>query len=184
MSSYVGKLLISPPTNKETFFEKSLVLIYDQTPKTTTGVIVNKPSNRTLQELCEFNDIEYRGKERIFIGGPVNPSALLMLHSRDWACTNTIEIGNHWRVSSDHSMLTRIAKGDRPRYWRLCLGMCGWSPGQLEGEILGAPPWSRSKSWLVSNPTTEILFHRSSSKVWTKAIENCGQEMIDSFFTI
>lgn len=182
--NYTGKLLIAPPLNRDDFFEKSIVYIYDQSTDGTTGVITNKPSNRTLKELCHFNDIKYNGRERIFLGGPVNPSALIMLHSNDWVCTNTIKIKDPWRISSDQTMLERIAKGDRPTYWRLFLGLCAWSSGQLEGEISGIPPWSRSNSWLITSPTPEILFHKNSEKAWKNSIENCSQEMIDSFFTI
>lgn len=181
---YTGKLLVAPPFNNDDFFEKSVIFIYDQSPKNTTGVITNKPSNRTLKELCQFNDIKYNGRERIFLGGPVNPSALVMLHSDDWACTNTIDIDSSWRISSDQTMLSRIAKGDRPQYWRLFLGMCGWSAGQLEGEIAGIPPWTRAHSWLITTPTPELLFHRNSEKAWKASIENCSQEMVDSFFSI
>lgn len=182
--NYTGKLLVAPPFNRDDFFEKSVIYIYDQSLEGTTGVIANKPSNRTLKELCQFNNIKYSGRERIFIGGPINPSALIMLHSDDWACTNTIKIEDPWRISSDESMLERIAKGDRPEHWRLFLGMCGWTPGQLEGEISGVPPWARSHSWLITSPTPETLFHRNSEKAWKLSIENCSQEMIDSFFSI
>ena len=181
---YTGKILVAPPLNNDDFFEKSVVFLYDQTSRSTTGVIVNKPSNRTLKELCEFNDLKYSGREKIYIGGPVNPSALIMLHSTDWACSNTIEVHNDWRISSDQSMLPRLATGDKPRFWKLFLGMCGWTAGQLEGEIAGIPPWSRSSSWLIGSPTDELLFSKKSDKIWSLAISNCSQEMIDSYFTI
>lgn len=181
---YTGKILVAPPLNDDEFFEKSVVFIYDQNSRSTTGVITNKPSNKTLKELCHFNDLKYSGREKIYIGGPVNPSALIMLHTTDWTCSNTIEIHDNWRVSSDQSMLPRLAAGDKPKFWRLFLGMCGWTAGQLEGEITGNPPWSRSSSWLVGSPTTDLLFFKHPDKVWSMAISSCGQEMVDSFFSI
>ena len=181
---YTGKLLISPPANYDDFFERSVIYVYDQNSENTTGVIVNKPSNRSLRELCQFNGIKYNGREKIYIGGPVNPSALIMLHSDDWACSNTIDLHDSWRISSDQTMLQRLVDGDRPQYWRLFLGMCGWTSGQLEGEISGIPPWSRSQSWLITDPTPAIMFHRTPDKAWKTAIENCSQDMIDSFFSI
>jgi putative AlgH/UPF0301 family transcriptional regulator len=31
---------------------------------------------------------------RIHIGGPVNPSAIILLHTDDWSSTNSASIGN------------------------------------------------------------------------------------------
>lgn len=180
----VGKVLAAPPANQDEFFQQSVIYVYDQTHEGTVGLCLNRPSDRTIQELAEHHGLRYNGKEPLYVGGPVNPHALVMLHSPDWYCSNTMEVNGSFRVSSDKSMLARICQGDCPKYWRFFLGMSGWKTGQLEGEIRGEKPWSRAHSWLIGPASEKILFNKDHTKVWDLALKSSGREMIDTFFSI
>lgn len=180
----LGKVLAAPPINEDEYWAKSVVFVYEQNHENTIGVIVNKPSEKDVKDLCEHHDLTYHGNEKLYIGGPVNPGALVMLHSNDWHGDNTLEIDSYWRISSDRTMLHRICQGDKPKQWRLILGMSAWKVGQLEGEISGKHPWSKSHSWLVSSPTDRILFGKEPEVQWNHALHVSGKEMIDRYFSI
>jgi putative transcriptional regulator len=180
----IGKVLAAPPANVDEYWGKSVVFVYEQNLENSVGVMVNKPSDKTVAELCEHHNLTYHGNENLYLGGPVNPSALLMLHSRDWQGINTLDIDNQYRVTSDKTMLHRLCQGDRPKNWKLVLGMSAWKIGQLEGEISGKHPWSKSHSWLVADANNSMLFGSDPEAQWNQTIRMSGKNMIDKFFSI
>ena len=183
-SDMIGQLLVAPPAQKNEYWEESVIFLYEQTAASVVGLVLNKPSERTLADLAHHHELDYTGDEQIYVGGPVNPSALVMLHTDDWACTNTMHIGGPWRISSDKTMLNRICQGDAPRKWRLFLGMSVWSPMQLEGEMKGNPPWSKKTAWVTAPASESIIFAKSPERAWKKGIDLAAQEMVSSYFTI
>ena len=181
---YVGKLLVAPPSQEDEFWSQSVIFIYEQSGGANIGLALNKPSDRTVKELAAHHDLEYDGDETINIGGPVNPSALVMLHTDDWTCTNTMQIEGGLRISSDRTMLKRICNGDTPKKWKFFLGMCGWTPGQLDKEAKGQAPYSKKNAWLVAPVDEQVVFEQQSGKMWKKAIDLAVHEATESFFSI
>ena len=180
----VGQLLVAPPAQDDEYWGNSVVFLYEQTKQATVGLILNKPSDRTFDELAQHHNLEYNGNEPIYVGGPVNPSALVMLHTDDWTCSNTMQITNTLRISSDRTMLDRLAKGDCPKRWRLFLGMSVWTPEQLEGEMQGQRPWSKKTAWLTAPVDDRLIFDTKSDRMWKRSVELAAQDAVDSFFTI
>ena len=180
----IGTLLVAPPAQEDEFWAKTVVFIYEQNHNSVVGLVLNKPSDRTLQELASHHDLEFLGPDVLYTGGPVNPAALVMLHTDDWACGNTMQIGERFRVSSDRTMLNRLCAGDRPRKWRLYLGMSGWTPSQLKSEISGEAPWNKKTAWLTAPADESIVFGKDPDKIWTKAIDSAAASMVQSYFTI
>lgn len=182
---YIGKLLTAPPAYEDDFYEKAVVFVYEFTRGTSFGIAVNKPTDRTVADLCEHYGITYNGREMLYIGGPINPGALIMIHSSDWSCSNTLRVPNtSWRISSDASMLKRIAAGDAPRQWKLCLGMCKWSLGQLQKEVEGLPPYTKKNSWLTGVAHAKLIFHKKPDKIWRLSISTCAEEFVRNTFKI
>ncbi len=72
----IGQLLVAPPAQKSELWGQSVIFIYEETPVSTVGLIVNKPSERRLADLAEHHNLSYDGDELIYVGGPVNPMLL------------------------------------------------------------------------------------------------------------
>lgn len=181
--NYVGQLLVAPPCQDDDFWENSVIFIYEDAAN-TIGLTLNKLSDRSVEDLSEYHKLTYLGNDMVHLGGLMNTNALIMIHTDDWSCTNTMYVNNGIRISSDHTMLSRICSGDKPRKWRLFLGMCIWSHGQLNNEIDGTPPYSKKKSWLLASPSEDIIFEKHPKKMWNKALEIAIQEATNSFFLI
>lgn len=180
----IGQFLVAPPAQTDDYWGKSVVLLYEKTQAASVGLILNKHSERSVKELAEHHGHEFKGDDIIYVGGPVNPSALVMLHTDDWACTNTMQVSDTLRLSSDRSMIKRLCAGDRPTHWRLFLGMCAWTPSQLEGEMNGTPPWSKKTAWVTAPSNTSIAFDTKPERMWKRSIDLAAQTMVDSYFTI
>lgn len=182
--SYVGKLLVAPPAQTNDQWEKTLVFIYEQTKNNVCGVVLNRPAERTLYELAEHHDLVYYGDDSLYQGGQANTKALVMLHTDDWECTNTLNIGGGFRISSDNTMLSRIFTGDEPRQWRMFVGMSVWSPMQLHTEVFAPPNSKKKSSWLITDATEELVFRDDYERAWKSAVEQAACDAVQGFFSI
>lgn len=182
MKNLVGNLLISPPALKGTFFQKTVILLTESHGNGSVGVVLNKPSQMSLNEFARQNNVMMNVPGFVYIGGPVNVKALTMLHSNDWACANTMRIDKNFSLSSSPEILTNIAMGHIPKRWRLFVGLCGWSKGQLQNELEGIPPYNRNQSWLTSSANLDIVFDHDGQDQWTESIERAGSEFTQKFF--
>jgi putative AlgH/UPF0301 family transcriptional regulator len=70
--------------------------------------------------------------------------------------------------------------GNCPRQWRLFVGLAGWTPGQLENEIKGIPPYNHSQSWLISSANLDLVFEKNEQTQWAESIELAGTEFVQN----
>lgn len=176
MKNLVGNLLIAPPSVKGNFFQKTVVLLTEHHNTGSIGLVLNKPSQMTLKEFAKQNGVIMDMPGYVHIGGPVNVKALTMLHSNDWHCNNTLKINDQFSISSSHEILTKIAMGHIPKSWRIFVGLCGWSKGQLQSELEGVAPYDKNLSWLTATSNDEIVFEHDGQEQWTESIELSGSE--------
>ena len=180
-----GKILIAHPNApKDTIFHKSVIYIYQHSlEKGSLGLILNKPSRYTVQDICDEKKIQFSGNvPAVYHGGPVNSQALVLLHTDDWATHNTARVSGNLMISSDDFMLEKLAHGDAPAHWRLFAGMSGWSPLQIEAELNGKWPYRAEHSWLIADPTENLVFSNQHTKLWEESFKLCGSQMFDQYF--
>jgi putative AlgH/UPF0301 family transcriptional regulator len=91
-----------------------------------------------------------------------------------------MRINEEFSVSSADDILPRLAMGDTPRKWRIFLGMCGWSAGQLMAEIKGTPPWKKNTSWCLASSDIDMAFDTDGKDQWCHAIDRSGSEFAQS----
>lgn len=180
----IGQLIVAPPAQHDEYWGNSVIFLYEQTQQSTVGLILNKASDRSFKELAEHHGLHFKGNDLLYIGGPVNPNALVMLHTDDWSCTNTMTAGNGLSISSDRTMLQRLCVGDRPKRWRLFLGMSVWTPNQLQCELQGIPPYSRKTAWLTAPADPELVFDGKPDRMWKKSIDLAAEEAVQNYFSI
>lgn len=182
--SMVGQLLIAHPGLPESeFFHKTVIFIYSDTPDGTLGLVLNKKSKTSVKEICYPRGILWPdGITKCHIGGPISQGSLIMVHTNNWNSTNTMDIANTgYSVSSDNLMFEKMAMGDQPVYWRMCLGIAAWQPGQLQLELNGRFPYKPENSWLTARPTDATMFEYDGEDQWIKATELSSQQMINSY---
>ena len=84
-------------------------------------------------------------------GGPVEKGRGFVLHSPDYKSGNTYPVAGGVSLTATLDVLKAVAFGPAPQASLFALGCCGWSPGQLEGEI-------GSNGWLTAPFSRELLF--------------------------
>ena len=171
-----GTLLVAHPRiDPGTPWSRAVVLITEHTELSTAGVVLNKPTSYSLREILESKGLGCQEDRIVFAGGPVNTSALMVLHSDDWYSTNTMQICRGAAVSSDNLMMHKIAEGNTPLNYRVICGLAGWQPGQLAQEI-------ERNQWLTVPSTPSIIYDYDGEKQWHKAVELCSQQMMNQYF--
>lgn len=179
---YTGQLLISRPLNKDSFFKRTVVLVYESNRAGTIGVILNRRTNYKVQTLIASHDLMYMGSEYCYMGGPVNDKALILIHSNEWQCENTMQVNEVFSVTSHKDMFKRLAMGQTPKHWRLCAGVAAWSDDQIEGEMSGRAPWTPEHSWLTANPNTDIIWNYDGDEQWNRSVELSSSQLITQYF--
>jgi putative transcriptional regulator len=149
----------------------------------SVGLILNKPTTFSLKQVLESKGYDCLVDKMVYMGGPVNSSALVMIHSDTWYSSNTMVVRPGVSISSDNLMVEKIAMGDYPPRWRFVCGISGWGKGQLRAEIEGRGPFAaQGPSWLTVEANDDIIFRYDGEKQWHKAVELCSQTMMNQFF--
>ena len=141
-----GALLLSRDLSDPNFNE-TVLLVCGHGPEGSYGLVLNRPSHMPMSEVFDqppawvgsegMRDVLTR-KQRVFIGGPVQPEALQILQVTaapvpgSHAVYPQVYLGGYWNDLKD------VLDTD-PNAMRLFLGYSGWGPEQLLEEIrLGA----------------------------------------------
>ena len=181
-TGYEGKVLVAHPNLESPFFKKSVIFIYEDIQgKGAQGIILNKPSRFPVKQIFHSNGYEVDFPEVVHRGGPIGEKAVSLFHSGEWTSANTYPIGAY-SISSDEFMIEKMSTGDHPLYWRMCGGVCGWGPGQLQAEVEGSLPHTRNKGWLTIPTNDRILFEYDGDEQWVQALNLASQQMVDLYF--
>ena len=178
-----GNLLIAPPSVKGSFWYKTVVIVTEHHSSGSMGLVLNKRSQMTVNEFASQLGFHMDVPGFLYLGGPINVKNLSFLHTPDWTCSNTMRINQDICISSAEEILPRLALGDRPKQWRMFLGVCGWSPNQLISEIKGTPPFDESVSWCTAKSDLDMVFGTDLKDQWMQTLERSGQEFAQNILT-
>jgi putative transcriptional regulator len=166
MESLRGKLLIASPALGDPNFERTVVLITEHGDEGAMGIVLNRPSEAEVAEVVPELD-RIASEEPIFVGGPVQPEALVVLGE----FSNPDKAA--WIVVSDVGLVSAQTDLDElpesVRRGRVYAGFSGWAPGQLEDEI-------EEDSWIIEPPLPNELFPEDPSTLWSDVLERKGGE--------
>lgn len=169
-----GHILAMPPagSDPDSVFTRSVVLIVSHKKEGAWGLIVNKRNPRiSLDIVMQSAGIEYPHAESTYVGGPVEPQRVYIVHTLDWRSQSTVAVTPEIGITGDMSVLAAISQGEGPKLYRACIGISGWAPGQLDGEYKGLPPWNAKRSWLDAPATIDAVFNSNGDEQWEQAID-------------
>ncbi len=162
-------LLAAMPQIQDPFFAKSVVLLVDHQPEGSFGLIVNRPTELTVQEVLDGLEIAWNGGDTTMthFGGPVQPQLGTVLFDQSGADLDEIdesalEIATDIRITQHVGDLSIIAARP-PLAFKLLLGYAGWGEGQLEQEI-------HRNDWLIAPLDNELLFAEDPESIWTQVL--------------
>jgi putative transcriptional regulator len=173
-----GHFLVSDFDLVDPNFQRAVILMIDHDEEGAFGLVVNRPSPFTLGEVVDGMDDSPAASIPVYVGGPVQQSALFVLHEetlRDAGGEDAVEqpvAGVSFEPATQPLMdwlkgeWGKIPDAERPEV-RVYVGYSGWDAGQLEGELA-------ADAWVVLRATREIVFHPDPSSSWAEALARTG----------
>jgi len=161
-----GKLLLDGGELNGSFFHHTVILICEHNAEGAFGLVLNRSSGSKVGELV-VADLPVTLKDSpLFLGGPVQPTALSFLHA-----DNFIRDANVFpNLSLGHSLDDLVEVGESfstSKKVKMFAGYAGWSPGQLENEM-------KRKSWLTFPASLELVFETPPDQLWQKILKSKG----------
>jgi len=178
-----GSILIAPPTITDSRFAKTVLLVTHNNSSGTFALCLNRPTKHTMEALSRDLELDKELPFQIHWGGPVNNGSIWMVHDKEWEIDNTLYVDEKWRVTSNESMFHHLADGDAPRQFRMLAGFASWMPEQLNMELKGIAPFTKTNSWLFVNKVDpEWVFNTPIDELWDDAIALAGSQAVESWF--
>ncbi|MBG1233383.1 YqgE/AlgH family protein [Aestuariivirga litoralis] len=167
-----GKLLIAMPSIEGDDFAKSVVFLCAHSEDGAMGLVINKPAPRMVfADLVEKMKLDETSTEilqlPVMLGGPVKQFQGFVLHSTDYHSDETLKVGTDYALTATVDVLQAIADGKGPSRKILALGYAGWSPGQLESEIM-------HNGWLHCDADPGLVFGTPREALHEAALHKLG----------
>ena len=174
-----GKCLIASPWMEDERFNGATIYVCSHNKNGSIGFVFNqKLKEFSFSDLALSLPIDHKkiagfmdiASNPLYQGGPVEKIRGFVLHSPEYIREDTILIKNKFAVSSSVDIITDIAFGIGPKENLVALGYVAWGPNQLEKEII-------NNSWLITEPTAELVFRTKDEDKWQKALDESGIDL-------
>jgi putative transcriptional regulator len=159
-----GKLLIAGPELWDPNFRRTVVLVGHHDEEGAVGVVLNRATDVSVEEAAPPLAPIVEPEAPLFLGGPVQPTAAVVLADFD-----DPEVARIVAFGSIGFLPDEADAGDPEgvRRARVFAGHAGWGPGQLEAEV-------QEGSWIVEPATEEDVFTPEPDRLWERVLRRKG----------
>lgn len=169
-----GSILVASRSLADPNFAETVILLLQLGPDGAVGVVVNRPTDIALsQALDQLPEVRGR-KDRLQLGGPVDPfRVLLLLRSRSKPA-NSLQIFGDIYVTGSVGELKRVLSDRKEKaQFRVFAGYAGWGPGQLEQEV-------KRGDWLVAPSDPGSVFPGDPEGLWQRLVEHLAGQWVQA----
>jgi putative transcriptional regulator len=169
-TSLKGHFLVAANHLKDSNFYRSVILMLEDNEESSMGLVINRPSSIAVDAALTELGKKPVGTDPIFAGGPVETSALFILHNCADLAGKDEEVipGVYVTGSNDsfESLVTDDVSCKNGCGFRIFCGYAGWSEGQLAGEI-------ERGDWRIMPAESSLVFAKDPYMIW----EACTQHL-------
>lgn len=161
-----GQLLLDSGQLRGSFFQRTVVLICEHNAEGAFGLVLNRTTKNKVGEMVVADLPDTLKEFPLYLGGPVQPTALSYLHS-DLFIPEANVMPN---LSLGHSLDELLDLGESfsaTRKIKMFAGYAGWSPGQLEDEM-------KREAWLTQPASLDLVFETPPDQLWKKILGAMG----------
>lgn len=158
-SVHKGALLVASPSLDDPNFTQTVLLILEHGQGGTIGLILNRPTNVLLAEVLRDLPMLKQSNHRLFGGGPVGQTQLVLLFRLKQRVPDARHIVDEIYLGTP-TVLERVIASPKPHEaFRGFAGFSGWAPGQLEHEM-------RQGAWVVLSSSAVDIFSKDPENLW------------------
>jgi len=166
-----GHFLIAMPALEDPHFAKSVTYICEHNPDGAMGIVINRPTDMTLNALFEQINIKLEDNpiaaKAVHYGGPVQSDRGFVLHQPAGNWQSSITIRGDTALTTSKDILEAVANGTGPEKILITLGYAGWGAGQIEQEMA-------KNAWLSVEATDSVIFDTASAEKLNAAMALLG----------
>jgi putative transcriptional regulator len=165
MDSARGQLLIAGPALVDPNFWRTVVLIVEHSEEGAFGLVLNRPSETLVGEAVPEIEELVEPDEPLYIGGPVQPSGVVVLGQFEDASDGVLlafaNVGVLGAGPSPDENTAGLRAG------RAFVGHAGWGAGQLEEEL-------ERGDWILEPAELDDAFSDDPRELWSLVLTRKG----------
>jgi putative transcriptional regulator len=156
--------LVAKPGLVDPNFARTVVLVTQAEDASTVGVIVNRPTKLTAQEVLPRELPAGNYRDPIYLGGPVMRQAIVaVFRSESVPQAPAFPVLKDVYLTMHPDNLRKLLADGAGRY-RLYAGFSGWAPRQLESEFM-------RDGWYVLPADEATIFRSATEGMWEELVE-------------
>ncbi len=160
--------LIAAPAFRDPEYRQTVLIATPTASGGHIGVILNKPTRRSLSSLFPEHEPSKKVTEPVFFGGPFSTSALVAVVRGDRSPgAGSILVMANLYLAINVNTIDKIIE-ERPNDARYYVGYVGWRPGELRREI-------DRGLWFVLNPDVNTVFRKDTDQIWDELLRMARQ---------
>lgn len=173
-ANFTDHFLIAMPNMVDPNFAGTLTYICDHGEDGALGVVVNRPTDLSLDKLFDQIGIPLDdaglGQQPVYYGGPVQMERGFVLHQPVGTWGSTLAVNDRLGLTTSKDILEAVARHEGPQRLLITLGYAGWGPGQLESEI-------KQNAWLTVAADPEVIFALPHQDRFAAAMQLLGIDL-------
>ena len=158
--------LVARSSIADPFFQHSVVLMLPlEGEPVVVGLVVNKPTHFTLQQLFPKSSILRYQSENAYLGGPVDMAVPALVFHAQKPPKQAMLLYDDVYLSFDLKFISKLLQDPKQTGdVRLFLGRAQWAPEQLQDEALEG-------SWYSLRAEGGLIFDHDSEHLWKRLSE-------------
>ncbi len=164
METLEGNLLIASPSLLDPNFKRTVVLITEHNEQGAAGLVINRPSPSPVSELVPQLEPLVDDGEQVWVGGPVQPDAVLVLGEfvdPDEAAVPLFGSLGFPALDDPDEVVPVTTRR------RVFAGYAGWDAGQLESEL-------ERDDWILEPALADDAFTEAPEDLWSDVLRRKG----------
>jgi putative transcriptional regulator len=166
-------LLVAHPAFRDLEYRQAVLLAAPAPNGGHVGVIINRPTRRSLGSLFPEHEPSKRVVEPVFYGGPFSRGALVALVKADSTPgAGTVLLMKNLYLAFRANTIDHVIE-TTPNAARYFVGYVGWRPGELKREI-------DRGLWSVLDADLEIVFRKDTEGLWDELLQSTKRIRADA----
>ena len=160
--------LVANPAFRDIEYRNTVLIAAPMPNGGHVGVILNRPTNRSLISLFPEHEPSKRVTETVRYGGPFSSSALVaIIKAENNPGLGAMQLMTNLYIAFRSTTIDKVIEST-PNEARYFVGFVGWKPGELKTEV-------DRGLWAVVRADRATVFQKDTSRLWEELIERSRQ---------
>ena len=157
-------ILVANPGLRDLDYRQTVLLAAPAPNGGHVGVILNRPTRRTLSSLFPEHEPSKKVVDPVYYGGPFSRGALVAIVKGDATPgTGAVQMMKNIYLAFRANTIDQVIES-RPNEARYYVGYVGWRPGELKSEL-------DRGVWSILSPDSDVVFRKDMDNLWEEMLQ-------------